>query len=118
MPDKTQVSQDAANAATTVAQAAASAASAVATAAAVASSGVNIDISYIKRDIGNIDKKLDGMTGVFATKQEVSEISRIQTDHETRTRWLEQSIWKFIGASSIISLVIGLVVSLILKFVK
>jgi len=96
-------------AANTVAQAAATAAQAVSTAATIANTVTDIKLGYIQRDVGEIKQSLKEMSGVFATKIETVEMSKIQVDHESRIRTIEQNMWKGIGLFSFISSLIGII---------
>jgi len=108
MEDK-QTTLIATTAAASAAQAAATAASAAATAAqkaeqaAVSSALIQNDITYIKRDIGNIFETLKEQGNTFVKQPEHNEVLSSIKDHEDRIRTIEQNMWKQIGYSSVIS---------------
>lgn len=81
--------------------------------------GVAIHLSYLRRDMQKITEKIDGISTNFVTLVTFQEHLKDTTDHETRIRDLEKALWKYIGASSIISSIIsagGL--TLIQNFIK
>lgn len=77
------------------------------------------DIGYIKSDIKDIKISIEKLSGVFASKAEMVEVNKIQVDHENRIRTGEQSMWKYLGASAVITIIVSIVLPLILKlFIK
>ena len=73
------------------------------------------NIGYIQSDIKDIKQSIKELTGVFATKTELVEVAKIQTDHETRIRDGEKALWRYVGVFSVISVMISILVPIIVK---
>lgn len=58
-------------------------------------------------------KKLDDMQSSYVTRTEFSEHEKRDEDHENRIRAIEKNMWRQIGASSIISAVVSLILAAI-----
>ena len=79
------------------------------------STATSINISNIKGDISEIKQSIKELGGVFATKVEYAEVVKVQVDHEARTRALEQSMWKYIGIYSVITVIVTIVLPIVLR---
>lgn len=90
-----------------VAVAASEALTKVAADAASAQVKVAVDIEYIKSSIGEIKADMKAAQVYYATSVAVKETNDCIKDHETRLRSMESSVWKFVGAFSVISATIG-----------
>lgn len=68
----------------------------------VESDGMNVHLSYIRRDIDEIKLTLRELGGQFVTSVDYAEHLKSHQDHEERIRVLEESRWKVVGATGII----------------
>ncbi len=73
--------------------------------------GVNIHLSYIRKDIDSLSKKIDEISSSFVTNQEFQEHLKADEDHEARIRLLQEfqdtlmgKIW---GVGIVASLIMG-----------
>ena len=90
-----------------VAVAASEALTKVATEAASAQVKLAADVEYIKATIGEIKADMKAAQVYYATSVAVKDANDCIKDHETRLRSMESSMWKFVGAFSVISAIIG-----------
>lgn len=83
-------------------------------------------MSYIRRDVDELKtlqnkqhtetiEKLNEMQSSYPTRKEFEEFTKIVSDHETRIRTLEKTMWKWIGIASTIGAVASLIVQVVLK---
>lgn len=77
---------------------------------------ISLNITYIQRDILEIKQQLKEQGGSSVTMRDFQEHLRNGKDHETRIRVLEQSMWKQVGMSSVISSVIAVVITILIKY--
>ena len=70
--------------------------------------GMNIHLGYIRRDVDEIRSGIRDLKNSYVTHEDFEETKRTVSDHETRVRSVEQSMWKYIGYSSAISSIIGI----------
>lgn len=116
----TRAATTAADAAIALAKATSDTASALASAKAAADVTAAVlatDISYIKKDLAEIKLSLDRMPDSFLTKADFKDHSVMDDDHEKRIRLIEQSMWKWVGASSVITTVVTISISFALKLI-
>ena len=59
--------------------------------------GVSIHLSYLRRDMESMNKKLDNLAGIFVTTVDFAEHLKADADHEARIRTLEGFINTFEG---------------------
>lgn len=78
--------------------------------------GMNIHLSYIRRDVDEIKIILKDIKSDYVTRDDFAEHAKIVQDHEIRIRTLEKNMWKWVGASSAISALLALLIQFI--FVK
>ncbi len=76
-----------------------------------------LNVSYIQRDIMEIRTDIKGMSGTFVTMADFTEHNKIDGDHESRIRLLEQSQWKLAGMSSLGGAVISTAIAFALKLI-
>ncbi len=48
--------------------------------------GISIHLSYIRKDIDTISRKLDALSGQFVTNTDFQEHMKVSDDHEKRIR--------------------------------
>ncbi len=72
--------------------------------------GVSIHLSYIRKDIDTISKKLDAFSSDFVTNNDFSEHLKADADHELRIRKLENWGSIAIGALAVIQFVLKFVI--------
>ncbi len=106
------------------AAASAAAAGNTATAAALAASKaseaiatISTDLSWMKKSLSGIEQTLKEMSGVFVSTTIFSENQKMTDDHETRIRSIENNMGKWMGAIGVITFIITIAVSYILKMV-
>lgn len=91
---------------------------------------VSVHLSYIRRDIDQIRTDLtknsqevkgaiDELRNAYVTRTDFSEHEKKDEDHETRIRTIEKTLWKYVGASSVISAIASAsLVALVQYFIK
>ena len=113
---KTVVAEAVAQAVREAATAAAKAVSDAAVAASsIQSSAISVDITRIKEDIKEIKDDLKEGSRQYVNNTDYAEHLKADADHETRIRVLEQSMWKQVGMSSVISSVIAVGITIAIK---
>lgn len=73
---------------------------------------VESGLSGVGQKIIDLEAKIEMK---YATKDDLTEIKTTQQDHENRTRSIEQNMWKWIGAMTVASAVLGVLISWIMK---
>ena len=73
---------------------------------------VESGLSGVGQKIIDLEEKIEKK---YATKDDLNDIKTTQQDHENRTRSIEQNMWKWIGAMSVVSAVLGVLISWIMK---
>lgn len=77
------------------------------------------DISYIKKDIGEIKESIKDISKQHITRAEfvefVESFNRTSTDHERRLRIIEENMWKWVGMSIVFSSVMAIGISVLVK---
>lgn len=64
---------------------------------------MSVHLWYVRRDISEIKGTLSDLKNGYVTRTDFDEHLKTDADHESRIRTLEKNMWKWIGASSIIS---------------
>ncbi len=96
----------------------AAAAALASTAAATANAVTSNDIATMKGNIAEIKEILGGMSKSFVPYAEFIEVKKMAEDHETRMRTSEKNQFTWMGSFSIITTVVMIVISLLIKFIK
>ena len=65
--------------------------------------GIAVHLEYMSKSIAEINQKMDLVQNNTVNRSEWTDHLKRDEDHEARIRVIEQDLWKFIGASSIIS---------------
>ncbi len=73
------------------------------------------NIDSIKIDVSEVKQTLKELFGVFVTKIEFTDVSKIQVDHESRIRVIEANMWKWLGMSSVIASLVAIIVAYLMK---
>lgn len=91
---------------------------------------VNVHLSYIRRDVDMVNAKLsqmeqaltdkiDEVGNAYVSRVDFNEHLKVDEDHENRIRSLERALWKYVGASSVISAIgSALLLAVIQHYIK
>lgn len=77
--------------------------------------GMNIHLSYIRRDVDQILVTLKDLKKDFVSRADFDEHTEVTKDHETRIRLLERNMWRWVGASSVISAGLAFLIQVFLE---
>ena len=110
---KTDTDNISENAANNAAVAAKSAADSAITIARVAN-----DVEWMKKSLIGIESKLNEMDKAFVTATQHQEVVGTLKDHEKRIRRLEDSMMKWIGAVAVITFIVTIAISFLVKIIK
>lgn len=81
----------------------------------VESTATALYIQQIQKDVLEIKISLKELSSNSVSRAEYNELVKIQVDHETRTRNIEQNMWKWIGISSGMSAILATIIPFISK---
>lgn len=84
----------------------------------IESDGMNIHLSYIRRDIDQINTKIDRLTSGYVTRVDYDEHLKQDEDHEKRIRLLETATTKIMTYGSVGILVLSVVEFLLSRFLN
>lgn len=68
----------------------------------IASDGMNIHLSYVRRDIDEIKAILKDMKSGYVTRSDFDDHLGVANDHELRIRIIEKNMWKWSGISGVL----------------
>lgn len=92
------------------------------TAAAPNIEGMGIHISYIRRDLESMNKKLDTLINTFVSSAEFADHLKADEDHENRIRILESFAstltGKMLGAAAVLGAAFGIATIIISNYWK
>jgi hypothetical protein len=78
---------------------------------------IGTDIGWMKQSLVAIETKLDQMDKAFVTAAQHAEVCSEIADHETRIRKIEDNQGKWMGAIAVITFVVTIAVSFLVKFI-
>ncbi len=81
----------------------------------VNSDRMSVHFSYLRRDIDEIKASLKILSVGFVSRTDFEEHLKADEDHESRIRSLEKNMWKWVGASSVISAGIAYLMQFLIK---
>lgn len=90
-------------------------ATALATKTAESTAGISKDIEWMKKSLIGIEGTLKEMSGVFVTTSIFTLNQNMTDDHEKRIRAIESNIGRWLGAIAVITFLITIGVSILLK---
>ena len=78
---------------------------------------ISNDISWMKKSLTGIEMTLAKMNDAFVTAAQHAEVCRQLEDHEKRIRKIEDNQGKWMGAIAVITFVVTIAVSFLVKFI-
>ena len=78
---------------------------------------ISNDISWMKKSLTGIELTLAKMNDAFVTAAQHAEVCRQLEDHEKRIRKIEDNQGKWMGAIAVITFVVTIAVSFLVKFI-
>ncbi len=79
--------------------------------------GMGIHISYIRKNLEELNRKMDNLSGVFVTTEDFARHEEADADHEKRIRTLEEFkdtlTGKMIGVAATSGFIVGIITLII-----
>jgi hypothetical protein len=78
---------------------------------------VATDTSWMKKSLTRVEETLSTMSNSFVSQADHKDVLNQLSDHETRIRTLENNMLKWMGGIAVITFIITIAVSFLLKFI-
>ena len=75
-------------------------------------------LTKLDTKVDNLQTSVDSLSKSYVPMTTHEELAKCTSDHETRVRILEQSMWKWVGVSSTIATGISVIIVILGKFLK